>query len=115
MSEHDESDSCVVLMKQANKAAQAGAESVEGRRLAEGKPREQNESRTRCRIDSHSALERIREAASWNGKAAGNLPTAFALANHNPDELLRVITQGRSPVRYVARPVMWGECSLRGE
>lgn len=99
MSEHDESDSCVVLMKQANKAERTAAESVEGRRLAEGKPREQNESRTRRRSDSHSALERIREAASRDGKAAGNLPTAFALANHNSDELLHVITQGRSPVR----------------
>jgi RNA-directed DNA polymerase len=63
MNEHDESDSSVVPEKQANKAAQAVAESVEGRGLAKGNPQEHNESRTPSRNDSHSALERIREAA----------------------------------------------------
>jgi hypothetical protein len=38
MHEHDESDSCVVPEKQANNVERTTAESVEGRRLAKGKP-----------------------------------------------------------------------------
>lgn len=63
MNEHDESDSSVVPKKQANKAARAAAEPVEGRELAKGNPQEQHASRTQRRIDAPSALERIREAA----------------------------------------------------
>ena len=47
--------------KQANKTAKAAAEPVEGRGLAKGNSREQNASRTQCRADAPSALERIRE------------------------------------------------------
>ena len=75
MNEHDESDSLIVPGKQANKAARAAAEPVEGRGLAKGNSREQHASRTQCRNDAPSALERIRE---------GNL---------------LVMTQGKSPVR----------------
>ncbi len=68
MNEHDESDSSVVPEKQANNAAQAVAESVEERGLAKRNPREQNECRTQRRVDSSSALERIREVASSDKK-----------------------------------------------
>jgi RNA-directed DNA polymerase len=56
MNEHDESDSSVVPGKQANKAARAAAEPVEGRGLAKGNPREQHASRTQSRTDVPSAL-----------------------------------------------------------
>ena len=61
MNEHDESDSPIVPWKQTNKAATAVAEPVEGRELAKGNSREQNASRTQCRNDAPSALERIRD------------------------------------------------------
>jgi len=63
MNEHDESDSLIVPRKQANKAARAVAEHVEGRGLAKGNPQGQNASRTQRRNDAPSALERIRKAA----------------------------------------------------
>ena len=63
MHEHDESDSLVVPGKQANKAAQAAAEPVEGRGLAKGNLREHDASRTQRRSNAPSALERIREVA----------------------------------------------------
>ena len=63
MNEHDESDSLIVPRKQANKAARAVAEHVEGRGLAKGNPRGQNAFRTQRRNDAPSALERIRKAA----------------------------------------------------
>jgi len=68
MNERDESDNSVIPQKQANKAARAAAEPAEGRELAEGNPREQNASRTQCRNDAPSALERIREAARRDKK-----------------------------------------------
>jgi RNA-directed DNA polymerase len=68
MNKHDESDSPIVPRKQANKTAKAAAEPVEGRGLAKGNSREQNASRTQCRNDAPSALERIREAASRDKK-----------------------------------------------
>jgi RNA-directed DNA polymerase len=68
MNEHDESDSSIVPWKQANKAATAVAEPVEGRELAKGNSREQNASRIQCRNDAPSALERIREAAGRDKK-----------------------------------------------
>jgi RNA-directed DNA polymerase len=68
MNEHDESDSPIVPRKQANKTAKAAAEPVEGRGLAKGNSREQNASRTQCRKDAPSALERIREAAGRDKK-----------------------------------------------
>ena len=68
MNEHDESDSSVVPGKQANKAARAVAEPVEGRGLAKGNSREQHASRTQGRTDAKSALERIREAARRDKK-----------------------------------------------
>jgi group II intron reverse transcriptase/maturase len=68
MNEHDESDSSVVPEKQANKAARAAAEPVEGRELAKGNPREQHASRTQRRVDAPGALERIREAARRDKK-----------------------------------------------
>jgi hypothetical protein len=77
MNEHDESDSFVVPQKQANKAARAAAESVEGRELAKGNSQETHASRTQSRNGAPGGLERIRETS------------------------LRVSlsTQGRSPVR----------------
>jgi group II intron reverse transcriptase/maturase len=68
MNERDESDSSVVPQKRANNAASAVAESVEGRGLAKGNPREQNGSRTQGRNDATNALERIREAAKRDRK-----------------------------------------------
>lgn len=57
------SDSLVVPAKPPNRAEEPAAEVVEGRRLAKGKPPEQNAARTPRRDNAPSALERIRWAA----------------------------------------------------
>src|SRR5882672_10194850 len=64
MNGQGKSDRPVVLSKSSNKAGQPVAEGMEGRGLAKGNRLEQNTSRTQDRSDVHSALERIREAAS---------------------------------------------------
>ena len=64
MNETRESDGCIVPRKGPNKA-EAGAEAaeaLEGRRLAEGNPGEQNTGRTQDRETVTHALERIRKA-----------------------------------------------------
>ena len=63
MNEHRKSDSPKVPEKSPNKAGQPAAEEMEGRDLTKGNPQQQNASRTQCRTDAHSALERIRQAA----------------------------------------------------
>jgi RNA-directed DNA polymerase len=57
------SDSSVVPGKPPNRAEEPAAEAVEGRELAKGNSPEQNASRTLGRQDTHSALERVRQAA----------------------------------------------------
>jgi RNA-directed DNA polymerase len=62
------SDRFIVPEKQPNNAERSAAETVEGRERAEGNLREQNASRSLTRSDAHSALERIREAATRDKK-----------------------------------------------
>ena len=79
MNERGKSDSPIVPGKLPNKGRGAlrFAEGVEGRGLAEGNLFQQPRFRTQSRSDLQNALRRIRQAA----------------------QRLRVITQGRSPVR----------------
>ena len=67
------SDRPVVPEKPSNNPGAApgrepGAEGVEGRGLAEGNRLQQNASRTPCRNDAPSALERVRQAAKKDKK-----------------------------------------------
>jgi RNA-directed DNA polymerase len=64
MDERGKSDRPVLPMKSSNKAGPPVAERMEGRGLTKGNPQQQNASRTQSRRDAHSALERIRQAAS---------------------------------------------------
>lgn len=84
MNDHRQSDRSVVPAKSPNNAGRPAAEGMEGRDLAKGNLREQNASRTQCRSDAPSALERIRQAARKDRK------TRFtALLHHiyDPDTL----------------------------
>ena len=63
MNDNRKSDSCVVPKKPANKPApEAGAESVEGRRLVKGNELENDKSRTPRRKQGLPVFERIRLA-----------------------------------------------------
>ena len=62
------SDSPTVPGKSPNKAGQPAAEGMEGNGLAKGNQPQQNASRTPSREDAHSALERVRQAASTDKK-----------------------------------------------
>jgi len=62
------SDSPVVPEKSPNNTGQPAAEGREGRGLAKGNLPQQNASRTPCRIDALSALERVRQAAAKDKK-----------------------------------------------
>jgi len=66
--ERGKSDSLVVPKKPSNKAEGRAAEMVEGRGLAKGNSPEGNALRTQCRDSAHSALERVRQAASKDRK-----------------------------------------------
>lgn len=84
MNDRRKSDRSAVPVKSPNNAGQPAAEGMEGRDLAKGNLREQNASRTQCRSDAPSALERIRQAARKDRK------TRFtALLHHiyDPDTL----------------------------
>ena len=84
MNDHRKSDRSAVPAKSTNKAERSAAEGMEGRDLAKGNLREQNAPRTPSRTGVHSALERVRQAASKDRK------TRFtALLHHiyNPDTL----------------------------
>lgn len=65
---HGKSDSLVIPGKPSNKVEEPTAETVEGRGLAEGNPRKRNALRTQRRDSTHSALERVRQAASKDRK-----------------------------------------------
>jgi group II intron reverse transcriptase/maturase len=78
------SDRCVVATKPANKAAEAAAESVEPRRLAEEKRSQPDTPRTQSRTSVPSGLEPVRRAASRDRK--GKLT---ALHHHVDLERLR--------------------------
>jgi RNA-directed DNA polymerase len=62
------SDRSVVPMKPPNDAGRPAEEGVEGRGLTEGNSHQQNASRTQCRADAPSALERVRQAARRDKK-----------------------------------------------
>ena len=62
------SDPCIVAKKPSNKPNQAGAETVERRRGAEGNTVEPSMYRTRCRGSMSQGLDRVREAAKARKK-----------------------------------------------
>ena len=64
MNERGKSDRPVVPVKFSNNIGQPMAEGMEGRGLTKGNPQQQNASRTLCRSNAPSALERVRQAAS---------------------------------------------------
>ena len=66
MDERRKSDRPVVPVKSPNKAGRPVAEEMEGRGLTKGNSHQQNASRTLCRSNAPSALERIRQAARKN-------------------------------------------------
>jgi len=68
MNDHRKSDRPIVPGKSPNKAGAPAAEGMEGRGLAKGNSREQNAPRTQRRTSAHSALERVRQAASKDKK-----------------------------------------------
>jgi len=68
MNGHGKSDRPIVPAKSPNNAGQPAAEGMEGRGLAEGNTLEQNASRTQCRQNASSALERVRQAARRDKK-----------------------------------------------
>lgn len=63
MNGHGQSDSPIIPEKFPNKVLKQMAEGMEGRGLAKGNPLERNASRTQCRTNAPSALDRVREAA----------------------------------------------------
>lgn len=63
MNEHQKSHTPVVPAKHRNKAAEAGADGVEGRGVTKRNPEGQNTHRTQSRASVTSALDRVREAA----------------------------------------------------
>ena len=65
---HGESDRPVLPTKLPNKAEQSAAEAVEGRGLTKENTDQQNTSRTQSRKNVPSALERVRQVASRDGK-----------------------------------------------
>ena len=83
------SDSLIVPVKLSNNDGSVllSAEKVEGRRLAKGNWSQQTRYRTQCREDLQHELARIRQAMQRDKK------------HSYPEQRLRVITQGRSPVR----------------
>jgi RNA-directed DNA polymerase len=68
MNDHGKSDRPAGPAKSPNNAGRPAAEGREGRGLAKGNLRQQHASRTLSRPDAHSALERVRQAASWDKK-----------------------------------------------
>ncbi len=68
MNGHGKSDRPIVPAKSPNNAGQPAAEEMEGRGLAKGNLRQQNASRTPSRKGAPSALERVRQAATRDGK-----------------------------------------------
>jgi group II intron reverse transcriptase/maturase len=82
--EAGKSDNPVVPGKSPNNARTSAAEATEGRGLAKGNLLEQNASRTPSRIDAHSALERVRQAAKKDKKLRH---TALLHHIYNPETL----------------------------
>ncbi len=79
-----ESDRPIVPGKQANKGAQASAESVEGRGLAKGNAGQEAARRTQSRASASNGLARVREAARRDRRARFT-----ALLHHVSVERLR--------------------------
>lgn len=82
--EPGKSDSPVVPGKSLNNARPSAAEGTEGRGLAKGNLLQQNASRTPCRTDAPSALERVRQAAKKDKKLRF---TALLHHIYNPETL----------------------------
>src|SRR6266540_1288776 len=95
MNEGGKSDGRVVPAKPANKAARAAAESVEGRRPAEGSTASKTRPGRRAGHGAPSALDRVREVAGRDKEARFT-----ALLHHVDHDLHRRLHAGR----YRARP-----------
>jgi group II intron reverse transcriptase/maturase len=94
--ERGKSDSAVVPAKRSNKATQVAAETVEGRALAKGNPRERNALRTQRRDSAPSALERARQAAKADSKQQ------FTALLHHVYDVERLRAAYRSIERHAA-------------
>jgi len=68
MNDPGKSDDSVVPEKPPNEAGRPAEEVVEGRGSTKGNPDQQNASRTQCRPDALSALDRIRQQARRDGR-----------------------------------------------
>jgi RNA-directed DNA polymerase len=80
----EKSDTSIVAVKQANKSAQAAAEPVEPRGVAEGNTVEPSAPRTPSRESATAGLERVRQRARQKGKERFT-----ALLHHVNVDLLR--------------------------
>lgn len=85
MNDREKSNACVVPAKPVNEAVKTVEESVEGRRAAKEKQRQQNALRTQSRESTSNALARLREVARRDKK---NKFTA--LLHHVNQDMLRV-------------------------
>lgn len=92
MNERGKSDSPVVPAKPSNNAADAVAEVVEGRGLAEGNAASKTRSGRRAGQDVSSALDRVRQAARRDNKARFT-----ALLHHVDVDRLRAAYRGLNP------------------
>ena len=97
MNDHGKSDRPAVPAKSPNNAGQPAAEGMEGRGLAKGNLRQQNAPRTPSRDGAPSALERVRQAARRDRKAAVHGAPAPHL-RHRPtaDGVSRSEARGRA-------------------
>jgi len=98
----ENSDRVVVPQKPPNNADRSAAEAVEGRTLATGNSPERNAPRTRRRISTPSALERVRQAAKKDTKQRFT-----ALLHH-------VYDIDRLGLAYHSLPSARAICSARG-
>ena len=92
MNERGKSDSPVVPAKPSNNAADAVAEVVEGRGLAEGNAASKTRPGRRAGQDVSSALDRVRQAARRDNKARFT-----ALLHHVDVDRLRAAYRGLNP------------------
>jgi hypothetical protein len=67
MNGREKSDLAIVAEKLANEAERSASESMEPRAGAEGNASQQSAFRPQCRANASQALERIRQAARYNG------------------------------------------------
>ncbi len=104
MNEGGKSDGRVVPAKPANKAARAAAESVEGRRPAEGSTASKTRPGRRAGHGAPSALDRVREWAISPKAAAGVDGVTWAAWGQDLEANLHDLHRRLHAGRYRARP-----------